>query len=147
MSFRILHAFVAAALWVVPVGAASAQDSAVARTMRGWGLFGTFAVNCRVDGWRLTWGVNGAGRAVHNRYRNGRFLDSSRISRARVTRNGWLAVTIAFRNGSRVNVIRRGPDGRIRAWINYAVKDRSYSVRNGRLIHNGAPTPWQERGR
>jgi len=72
--------------------------------------------------------------------------DANNIIQAIPAPDGAIAVTINFEKFSQVrtNVLVRGTDGRIRVMSNYDDKG-SHSVRDGNLVHNGKPTPWNSR--
>jgi hypothetical protein len=120
-------------------------------TSRQWGLIGTWAVDCQSPpGERniyLTYEIGKDGKLLHKRD-FGVGQDTNDVLRARVASKGELQLVVNFSQLSetRTYTLMMGGDGRIRALTNRDSKGR-YTIRNGRLLANGNPTPWQSRCR
>ena len=135
----------------VPIlfGHSSAQaQTAVIQTLTRWGLLGTWAVDCNQpgkDGSMVTYEVrNGKPALVRNL--GGSRRDIADITRAWAHTDGSLEMTVEFSSaiGKRYVTLIRGPDTKIRAKINQGA-DGSYSILDGKTVHDGAPTKWQAR--
>ena len=143
-----------------------ASAEPLAATLNQWGLIGTMAKDCakpaspsdahnsyivRADG-----SVYNAPNYGHgNDPLNSSELEAATIEPSgalvlRVTRSDKTPVTTQIMgpagrftasNKPREWILTKGSDGRIRMMSNREV-DGDYSVRNGKLVHNGAETPW-----
>jgi len=151
MPIRLLAAAAVAALALA--FPAAAQTDPPATVLAKWGLLGTWAVNCanppsRQNGYS-TYEAEGSADAVLRRdFGPESERDRSKIENAQVTADGMLSVTINFAsiNQVRTNVFMKvGADG-IRAVENRGA-DGSYTVQDGKFVHNGAPTLTQTRCR
>lgn len=140
-----LAAFAASVGW----GGASAQT--VAGVVEQWGLLGTWAVDCRQppSGNRTHFTYvkrpDGAGVDARRDFGDPAVNDSSRIRSARILPDGSLELSEDSADPFTWVTIK-GSDGRIRSMTG-RTGNGQYTVRDGRFVHNGAPTPWQTRCR
>jgi hypothetical protein len=128
-------------------GLAYAQTTA--ETARGWGLLGTWRLDCSRPMDRsnpdLKYVVRD-GRLYHDR-EFGDANDSSAVVTAVVKADKSLEIVVKFDSlkQTRQFSFMKGPDGRIRAVANRNVDTNEYSVRDGNFTSNNNPTPWQTR--
>ena len=130
---------------------AQALGQTAAEAALRWGLLGTWKPNCatptsRGDP-RYEYVVRGAGLFLDRDYNEGK--DTSSIPTAVVNRDGTIELTIIFEQAqsTRKNTLTRRGDSHIRVTTNYDIKTGEYSVRDGKLLHNGNEVPWQARCR
>jgi hypothetical protein len=147
---RAMSRWCALALGVIILsGHSSAQaQTSVIQTITRWGLLGTWAVDCDKpgkDGSRVTYEVRN-GRPVSVRDLGGSRRDIADIERVMVDSDGSLQMRLDFSSaiGTRYVTIIRGSDAKIRAKVNQGA-DGSYTVRDGKTVHDGVPTRWQAR--
>ena len=129
--------------------ARQASAATLSEIARQWGLIGTWAVDCHTPPSQqniyLTYVTGEEGKVLHKRdFGVGR--DANEVLKARIAPNGQLRLVVSFPELSetRSYVLMMGGDGRIRAITNRDNQGR-YSIRNGRLLASGKPTPWQSR--
>ena len=150
MQLRLLAAVFGAALALALP--AAAQNDPPAEVLAKWGMLGTWAVNCgtppsRSNG-HSTYEAEGTTDAVLRRDFGAELeRDRSQIQSAHIA-DGLLHMTINFTSLGQVrtNVFMKvGADG-MRAFENRG-PDGSYTVRDGKFLHNGQPTLVQYRCR
>jgi hypothetical protein len=147
MFYARVRALVVAGL-LISTELAPAQSAA--DTLRKWGLLGTWALDCSQPPSRqnshLTYRATRDGRASHDRA-FGDTQDANEVLASTIAADGSLTLRVRFPSLSQTREFSfiKGADGRIRAMSNRAGGD--YSVKNGKFISNGLPTPWQTRCR
>lgn len=132
---------------------AGAETDSPAKVLADWGMLGTWAVNCaapasRINGYS-TYAAQGTSDAALVRdFGTDNPGDRSRIVSARIVGDGMIEITIDLTsiNQVRANVFAKLGADRIRAMENRA-SDGSYTVRDGKFVHNGQPTLVQHRCR
>jgi hypothetical protein len=118
--------------------------------MAQWGLVGTWASNCAGppshDVPFYTWVRRGKDAFLDRDYGDGK--DSNRVVAASVSPGGVIELQVEFKafSQTRVNAYIKGNDGRIRMFTNHDMHG-SYSVKEGKLVDNGAATAWDQRCR
>ena len=131
--------------------AQTAQQRQVADTVRAWDLLGAWSLDCSRppanDNGYLNYEIRGPGIAMHVR-NFGTSSDAHEVLEARPVEGGGLEITVRFQfeSGAQMRrwvLVKR--DDRIRAVSNVSVDNGSYSIRDGRFLHNGAETQWQKR--
>lgn len=122
-----------------------------AEAAQRWGLLGAWKPDCatplsRSDGMQI-FVVRGSALFLDRDH--GDVKDSNPIPQAVINRDGTIDLTIVFEWApqTRRNVMARRSDGRIRVITNWDVKTGDYSVRDGKLLHNGNAVPWVTRCR
>lgn len=151
---RILGPFLMVVALLAAGGIARAQTAhqrQVADTVRAFDLIGSWSLDCarpagRDNGY-LNYEIRDPGIAMHVRH-FGNADDEHEVLDARPVEGGGLELTVRFQfeNGAQTRkwvLIKQG--NRIRAISNVSVDNGSYSIRDGRFLHNGAESPWQNR--
>lgn len=151
---RTVSTRLAALLLVALADSAGAQTAAqrqVVEVIGSWGLIGEWSLDCskppsQQNGY-LNYVVRDPGIAVHVR-NFGDNEDSHEVLGARLVGDGELELTVRFRfnDGAQTRqwvLIKRGD--RVRAISNVNLQNGTYSIRDGRFVHNGAETRWQSR--
>ncbi|WP_257165875.1 hypothetical protein [Bradyrhizobium sp. SRS-191] len=125
--------------------AAVAVADETADVARAWGLIGTWAADCSAPavkgrGAIISYEVTPDGTLIYRRDRDP--SDVNAVANARVESDQTLVLSIVLPRAhqTRENGIARTPDGSIRALFNRG-EDDSYSIRDGRFVANGKPTP------
>ncbi|MCA1391400.1 hypothetical protein I6F20_20210 [Bradyrhizobium sp. IC3123] len=138
----------AAVLWVAFTPAAGAETLAV--TVEQWGLLGSWAVDCsgrpdRDQGARLTYEIRKDGRVMYRRD-FGEARDENEVVSATVNAEGLLNVMVYFPSlhQAREFGLLLQKDGSLRAIYNRSERGE-YTIRNGKYVASGAPTPAQQR--
>ncbi|TDR93217.1 hypothetical protein [Enterovirga rhinocerotis] len=130
---------------VALLAAAPAVAREPAAALQSWGILGSWAPSCEAppsdDNVYYIW-LERDGDAFLQR-KGGTFGDTSPISAARVTPEGLLEYHVSFGRQVMINSWGRGEKG-IRIFANRYEGGRP-TVRDGRLVHNGKPTPWHSR--
>ena len=126
--------------------AASAET--VAQTVQQWGLIGPWSLDCslkpdRNRGTVLDYEIAGDGRVVHRR-NFGDMTDESEVVTAEISKDGLLNLRVFFPSlkQTREYGLMMQPDGAMRAIYNRNQKDE-YTIKDGKFIANGSPTPPQ----
>ncbi|MGJ4918478.1 hypothetical protein ACQR10_28170 [Bradyrhizobium sp. HKCCYLRH2060] len=139
----ISRPLIAIVLCASSASAARADDTVeVART---WGLIGTWAADCSAPP------VKGRGAIISYEVTDDRHLiyrrdhdpsDVNQVASARVEADQTLVLSIVLPKArqTRENGITRTADGDIRSVFNRG-EDDSYTIRDGRFVANGKPTP------
>ena len=138
----------AALLWVAFVP--SARADTLAATVEQWGLLGSWAVDCaarpdRDKGALLTYEIRKDGRVMYRR-NFGDARDESEVVSATVNAEGVLNVMVYFPSlkQTREFGLLLSKQGSLRAIYNRSERGE-YTIRDGKYVATGAPTPPQQR--
>jgi hypothetical protein len=138
----------AALLWVVLAPAAEAET--LSATVEQWGLLGSWAVDCaarpdRDKGALLTYEIRKDGRVMYRR-NFGDARDESEVVSATVNAEGLLNVMVYFPSlkQTREFGLLLSKQGSLRAIYNRSERGE-YTIRDGKYVATGAPTPPQQR--
>jgi len=138
----------AALLWgaLVP----SARADTLAATVEQWGLLGSWAVDCaarpdRDKGALLTYEIRKDGRVMYRR-NFGDARDENEVVSAAINAEGLLNVMVYFPSlhQTREFGLLLLKDGSLRAIYNRSERGE-YTIRDGKYVATGAPTPAQQR--
>ncbi|QQO20711.1 hypothetical protein JJB98_12745 [Bradyrhizobium diazoefficiens] len=146
---RCLSRWIAAAmLWAAFTAAANAET--LAATVEQWGLLGSWAVDCaarpnRDKGALLTYEIRKDGRVMYLR-NFGEARDENEVVSATVNAEGLLNVMVYFPSlhQTREFGLLLAKDGSLRAIYNRSERGE-YTIRDGKYVATGAPTPAQQR--
>ena len=146
---RCLIRWIAAAmLWATITSTAGAET--LAATVEQWGLLGSWAVDCaarpdRDKGALLTYEIRKDGRVMYRR-NFGEAKDESEVVSATVNPEGLLNVMVYFPSvhQTREFGLLLANDGSLRAIYNRSERGE-YTIRDGKYVATGAPTPTQQR--
>ncbi|CCD90492.1 conserved exported hypothetical protein [Bradyrhizobium sp. ORS 375] len=123
---------------------AAAADETV-DIARGWGLIGTWAADCSAPpvkgrGAIISYEVTPDGNLIYRRDHDP--SDVNAVANARIEPDQTLVLSIVLPKArqTRENGITRTADGSIRSLFNRG-EDDSYTIRDGRFVANGKPTP------
>jgi hypothetical protein len=138
----------AAVLWAALASAAAAQT--LAATVEQWGLLGSWAVDCtarpdRDKGALLTYEIRKDGRVMYRR-NFGDAKDENEVVAAKVNAEGLLDLVVYFPSlhQTREFGLLLTKDGSLRAIYNRSERG-DYTIRDGKYVATGAPTPPQQR--
>jgi hypothetical protein len=138
----------AAVLWVAFTPAAGAES--LAATIEEWGLLGSWAVDCAVrphrdKGSLLTYEIRNDGRVMYRR-NFGEAKDENEVVSATVSADGLLNVMVYFPllQQTREFGLLLSKQGSLRAIYNRSERGE-YTIRDGKYVATGAPTPAQQR--
>ena len=138
----------AALLWVAFVP--SARADTLAATVEQWGLLGSWAVDCaarpdRDKGALLTYEIRKDGRVMYRR-NFGEARDENEVVSATINAEGLLNVMVYFPSlhQTREFGLLLLKDGSLRAIYNRSERGE-YTIRDGKYVATGAPTPAQQR--
>ncbi|MBR0970527.1 MULTISPECIES: hypothetical protein [Bradyrhizobium] len=138
----------AAVLWVAFTAAAGAGS--LAATVEQWGLLGSWAVDCaarpdRDKGALLTYEIRKDGRVMYRRD-FGEARDENEVVSATVNAEGLLNLMVYFPSlqQTREFGLLVSKQGRLRAIYNRSERGQ-YTIRDGKYVATGAPTPAQQR--
>ena len=138
----------AAVLWIAFAPMASAES--LAATVEQWGLLGSWAVDCAIrpdrdKGALLTYEISKDGRVVYRR-NFGEARDESEVVSATVDAEGLLNLMVFFPSlhQTREFGLLLSQDGSLRAIYNRSDRGE-YTIRDGKYVKTGAPTPQQQR--
>ncbi|WP_298885152.1 hypothetical protein [uncultured Bradyrhizobium sp.] len=138
----------AAMLWIAFAPLAHAET--LAATVEQWGLLGSWAIDCtarpnRDQGALLTYEIRGDGRVMYRR-NFGDAKDENEVVSATVNAEGLLALTVYFPSlrQTREFGVMLAKDGSLRAIYNRSERGE-YTIRDGKYVKTGAPTPPQQR--
>lgn len=140
--------FVLAILGTIGVAQAAPVETVV-QTATRWGIVGNWQKDCSAsvseNNDRQAFVVRD-GRLYLDRD-TGRGQDSNRIVSAIINTRGQLELVIDFATAGqrRLNVHERLADGRDHIVLNRDADTGQDTVRDGRLLHNGVPTPTMTR--
>jgi hypothetical protein len=137
----------AAVLWVAFTSIAGAET--LAATVEQWGLLGSWAVDCKArpdrdKGALLTYEIRKDGRVMYRR-NFGEAKDDNEVVSATVSAEGLLNVMVFFpslRQTREFGLLLN--DGGLRAIYNRSERGE-YTIRDGKYVATGAPTPVQQR--
>jgi hypothetical protein len=146
---RCLGRWIAAAvLWVALASTAGAET--LAATIEQWGLLGSWAIDCaarpdRDKGALLTYEIRKDGRVMYRRD-FGEAKDENEVVSATVNAEGLLNVMVYFPSlrQTREFGLSLAKDGSLRAIYNRSERGE-YTIRDGKYVATGAPTPQQQR--
>ena len=135
-------------LWAAMTPAAAAET--LAATVEQWGLLGSWAVDCaarpdRDKGALLTYEIREDGRVMYRR-NFGEAKDENEVVSATVDAEGLLNVMVYFPSlhQTREFGLLLMKDGNLRAIYNRGERGE-YTIRDGKYVATGAPTPTQRR--
>ncbi|MHC2621438.1 hypothetical protein ACVIW2_003470 [Bradyrhizobium huanghuaihaiense] len=138
----------AALLWVAFIPLARADT--LAATVEQWGLLGSWAVDCAVrpdrdKGALLTYEIRTDGRVMYRR-NFGDARDENEVVSATVNAEGVLTVMVYFPSlhQAREFGLLLDKDGSLRAIYNRSERGE-YTIRDGKYVATGVPTPVQQR--
>jgi hypothetical protein len=138
----------AAVLWIAFCPLARAET--LAATVEQWGLLGSWAVDCTVrpdrdKGARLTYEIRRDGRVMYRR-NFGDAKDENEVVSATVNAEGLLNLMVFFPSlhQTREFGLVLAKDGSLRAIYNRSERGE-YTIRDGKYVATGAPTPTQQR--
>ena len=146
---RCLSRWIASAvLWIAFMPTAGAES--LAATVQQWGLLGSWAVDCtarpdRNNGALLTYEINKDGRLIYRR-NFGEAKDESEVVSAVIDAEGLLNLMVFFPSlhQTREFGLRLSKQGSLRAIYNRSERGE-YTIRDGKYVKTGAPTPSQQR--
>lgn len=135
-------------LWAAFTAAANAET--LPATVEQWGLLGSWAVDCaarpnRDKGALLTYEIRKDGRVMYLR-NFGEATDENELVSATVNAEGLLNVMVYFPSlhQTREFGLLLAKDGSLRAIYNRSERGE-YTIRDGKYVATGAPTPAQQR--
>lgn len=136
----------AAGLWIAFTSLARAET--LAATVEQWGLLGSWAVDCaarpdRDKGALLTYEIQKDGRVMYRR-NFGDARDENEVVSATVNAEGLLNVMVFFPSlhQTREFGLMLSSDDNLRAVYNRGERGE-YTIRHGKYVKTGAPTPAQ----
>ncbi|WP_246515723.1 hypothetical protein [Bradyrhizobium diversitatis] len=146
---RRLNRWIAAVvLWVAFTSMAGAET--LAATVEQWGLLGSWAVDCaarpdRDKGALLSYEIRKDGRVIYRR-NFGEAKDENEVVSATVDAEGLLDVMVFFPSlhQTREFGLLLQKDGSLRAIYNRSERGE-YTIKDGKYVATGAPTPAQQR--
>ncbi|WP_199581298.1 hypothetical protein [Bradyrhizobium sp. MOS003] len=146
---RCLGRWIAAAmLWAAITSTAGAAT--LTATVEQWGLLGSWAVDCaarpdRDKGALLTYEIRKDGRVMYRRD-FGEARDENEVVSATVNVEGLLNVMVYFPSlhQTREFGLLLARDGSLRAIYNRSERGE-YTIKDGKYVATGAPTPRQQR--
>ncbi|GLR86448.1 hypothetical protein GCM10007857_31590 [Bradyrhizobium iriomotense] len=138
----------AALVWLALVSAAGAET--LTATIINWGLLGSWAIDCsllpdRDKGAVLTYEVRPDGRVMYRR-NFGDARDENEVVAASTDADGLLNIMVFFPalHQTREFGLALQTDGSLRAIFNRGERG-DYTIRDGKFVRTGAPTPAQHR--
>lgn len=138
----------AALLWIAFTSTAGAET--LAATVEQWGLLGSWAVDCaakpdRDKGALLTYEIRKDGRVMYRR-NFGDARDENEVVSATVNAEGLLNVMVYFPSlqQTREFGLLLSEQGSLRAIYNRSERG-VYTIKDGKYVATGAPTPPQQR--
>lgn len=145
---RLSRWITAVVLWVAFMSLARAET--LSATVEQWGLLGSWAVDCaarpdRDKGALLTYEIRKDGRVMYRR-NFGEAKDESEVVSATVNAEGLLNVMVYFPSlqQTREFGLMLAKDGSLRAIYNRSERGE-YTIKDGKYVATGAPTPAQQR--
>jgi hypothetical protein len=138
----------AAVLWAALAPAAGAET--LSATVNKWGLLGSWAIDCsrqpdRDKGALLTYEFRPDGRVMYRR-NFGDAKDENEVVAASADEDGLLDIMVFFPSlhQTREFGLLLQTDGSLRAIYNRGQRG-DYTIRDGKFVRTGAPTPAQHR--
>ena len=139
----------AAVLWIAFGSLAHAET--LAATIEQWGLLGSWAVDCTVKpdrdkGALLTYEIRKDGRVMYRRD-FGEARDENEVVSASVNAEGLLNLMVYFpalHQTREFELLLAEDGGSMRAIYNRSERGE-YTIRDGKYVKSGAPTPPQQR--
>lgn len=138
----------AALLWIAFASTAGAET--LAATVEQWGLLGSWAVDCAAKpdcdkGALLTYEIRKDGRVMYRR-NFGDARDENEVVSATVNAEGLLNVMVYFPSlqQTREFGLLLAEDGTLRAIYNRSERG-VYTIKDGKYVATGVPTPPQQR--
>jgi len=135
-------------VWMALTSAAGAET--LAATVEQWGLLGSWAVDCaarpdRDKGAVLTYEIRNDGRVMYRR-NFGDARDENEVVSATVDAEGMINVMVYFPSlrQTREFGLLLSKQGSLRAIYNRSERGE-YTIRDGKYVATGAPTPPQQR--
>ncbi|MBR0827302.1 hypothetical protein JQ596_17390 [Bradyrhizobium manausense] len=148
MTYGLGRFATAALLWAALMPAANAET--LSATVIRWGLLGSWAIDCalrpdRDSGAVLTYEIKQEGRVMYRR-NFGDAKDENEVVAASTDTDGMLNIMVFFPSlhQTREFGLRLQKDGSLRAIYNRDQRG-SYSIRDGKFVRTGEPTPAQRR--
>jgi hypothetical protein len=148
MMHRLSRWITAALLWAAFASTAGAET--LAATVEQWGLLGSWAVDCaarpdRDTGALLTYEIRKDGRVMYRRD-FGEAKDENEVVSATINAEGLLNVMVYFPSmrQTREFGLLLLKAGSLRAIYNRSERG-DYTIRSGKYVATGAPTPTQQR--
>ena len=148
MMFCLNRCALAALAWLALISAAGAGT--LTATIIDWGLLGSWAIDCslppdRDKGAVLTYEVRPDGRVMYRR-NFGDARDENEVVAASTDADGLLNIMVFFpaMHQTREFGLLMQKDGSLRAIYNRSQRG-DYSIRDGKFVKTGAPTPVQHR--
>lgn len=139
---------IAAVLWLAFTS--QARAGTLVATVEQWGLLGSWAVDCtarpdRDKGALLTYEIRKDGRVMYRR-NFGDAKDENEVVSATATAEGLLNVMVYFPSlrQTREFGLVLSKQGSLRAIYNRSERGE-YTIRDGKYVVTGAPTPAQQR--
>ncbi|CAL75982.1 conserved hypothetical protein; putative signal peptide [Bradyrhizobium sp. ORS 278] len=125
------------------VSAASADEAV--EVARAWGLIGTWAADCSAPpvkgrGAIISYEVTVDGNLIYRRDHDPSDVNSVTSARLEPDQTLVLSIVLPKARQTRENGIAKSADGNIRSVFNRG-EDDSYTIRDGRFVANGKPTP------
>jgi hypothetical protein len=128
----------------------NASAETVAATVSKWGLIGSWSLDCSLapdpnKGAVLSYEIAKSGGVV-NRRNFGKTQDKGEVLRAETSADGNLHLRVFFPTlrETREYGLMMQPDGTVRAIYNRNLK-KQYTIRDGKFVANGNPTPAQHK--
>ncbi|OAF02909.1 hypothetical protein AYJ54_25220 [Bradyrhizobium centrolobii] len=128
----------------------TADAETLATTVEQWGLLGSWSVDCslqpdRAEGAVLTYEIRPDGRVMYRR-NFGEATDESEVVAASINAEGLLNLMVFFPSlhQTREFGLLLQEDGGLRAIYNRSERG-DYTIRDGKYVKSGAPTPAQHR--
>jgi hypothetical protein len=135
-------------LWATLTAAAGAET--LSATVIRWGLLGSWAIDCSLrpdhdKGAVLTYEIKPDGRVMYRR-NFGDAKDENEVVAASTDADGMLNIMVFFPSlhQTREFGLRLQKDGSLRAIYNRDQRG-DYSIRDGKFVRTGVPTPAQRR--
>ncbi|MCP3471872.1 hypothetical protein NLM33_16270 [Bradyrhizobium sp. CCGUVB1N3] len=148
MKFCSNRCALVALVWIALVSAAGAET--LAATIINWGLLGSWAIDCslppdRDKGAVLTYEVTPDGRVMYRR-NFGDARDENEVVAVSTDTDGLLTIMVSFPvlHQTREFGLALQKDGSLRAIYNRGERG-DYTIRDGKFVKTGAPTPAQHR--
>jgi hypothetical protein len=123
----------------------------VADTAQRWGLLGTWAADCvrpaSDDAPRTRYLRRDGGKAaMERRYADRARNDVSAVGTAVVGADGTITLTLDVPGSQQTRIVVLTKSGdRVRTMSDRVVGTNGHTVRDGRFVHDGRETPWQQR--